>query len=105
MAEYIERGAAYRAIEIACNGCPCEKTVAGSVCHDCSIMKAKSELQVLPAADVRPVVRGRWELAKDGWYCTACELYPPFDCDPEEKGIPYCPNCGSYNGGDISVDE
>jgi len=46
-------------------------------------------------ADVRPVVRGRWELAEDGWYCTACELYPPFDCDPEEKGVPLCPWCGA----------
>ena len=83
MAEYIERGAAYRAIEIACNGCPCEKTVAGSVCHDCSIMKAKSELQALPAADVRPVVRAIWRyktMTVPGgkgqtyakWCCTAC---------------------------------
>lgn len=39
--------------------------------------------------------RGEWILAEDGWYCSVCELYPPFDCDPEEKGIPYCPNCGA----------
>lgn len=45
--------------------------------------------------DAVPVRHGKWELAKDGWYCSACELYPPFDCDPEEKGIPYCPNCGA----------
>lgn len=49
----------------------------------------------LPPADVRPVVRGRWELAEDGWYCTACKLYPPFDCDPEEKGVPFCPWCAA----------
>jgi len=39
--------------------------------------------------------KGEWMLAEDGWYCSVCELYPPFDCDPEEKGIPYCPNCGA----------
>ena len=50
-------------------------------------------LEELPSAERK----GKWELAEDGWYCTACELYPPFDCDPEEKGIPYCPNCGSRN--------
>ena len=49
----------------------------------------------LPTTDAEPVRRGKWELAEDGWYCSACELYPPFDCDPEEKGIPYCPNCGA----------
>lgn len=48
-----------------------------------------------PPSKVRPVIRGRWELAKDGWYCTACKLYPPFDCDPEEKGVPFCPMCGA----------
>ena len=47
----------------------------------------------VPSAE--PVRHGKWELAEDGWYCSACELYPPFDCDPEEKGIPYCPNCGA----------
>lgn len=38
---------------------------------------------------------GKWLLAEDGWYCSVCELYVPFDCDPEEKGIPYCPYCGA----------
>jgi hypothetical protein len=48
-----------------------------------------------PTVDAEPVRHGKWELAEDGWYCSACEMYPPFDCDPEEKGIPYCPNCGA----------
>jgi hypothetical protein len=48
-----------------------------------------------PTVDAEPVRHGKWELAEDGWYCSACELYPPFDCDPEEKGIPYCPYCGA----------
>ena len=51
-------------------------------------------LNNMPTIDAEPVRHGKWELAEDGWYCSACEMYPPFDCDPEEKGIPYCPNCG-----------
>ena len=96
MAEYIERGAAYRAIEIACNGCPCEKTVAGSVCHDCSIMKAKSELQALPAADVRPVVRGEWIPAPEKgdciYRCSQCGYeIDSYLCEAKN----FCPNCGA----------
>lgn len=55
----------------------------------------KTILRMTISAGEVPVKRGKWELAEDGWYCSACELYPPFDCDPEEKGIPYCPNCGA----------
>ena len=53
------------------------------------------EVAVFDTEDVTPVVHAHWELYEDGWYCTNCELYAPFDCDPEEKGIPYCPNCGA----------
>ena len=52
-----------------------------------------------PTADVAPVVHGKWILAEDGWYCSACKLYPNFDYDPEEKGIQYCPNCGAKMDG------
>ena len=55
-------------------------------------------VEVQPTIDAEPVRHGKWELAEDGWYCSACEMYPPFDCDPEEKGIPYCPNCGARMG-------
>lgn len=53
------------------------------------------EVAVFDTEDVAPVIHAHWELFEDGWYCTNCELYAPFDCDPEEKGIPYCPNCGA----------
>lgn len=49
-------------------------------------------IEQLPSAERK---KGKWELAEDGWYCSSCELYPPFDCDPEEKGIPFCPWCGA----------
>lgn len=57
-----------------------------------AVDRVKNEvISVLPSEQKK----GKWKLAEDGWYCTACELYPPFDCDPEEKGIPFCPNCGA----------
>lgn len=61
--------------------------LSDSICEG----QAIDALWELPTAERH----GKWELAEDGWYCSACELYPPFDCDPEEKGIPYCPNCGA----------
>lgn len=61
-----------------------------------------SLLQNSETADVAPVIHAHWELYEDGWYCTNCELYAPFDCDPEEKGVPYCPNCGAkMDGGEL----
>ena len=59
------------------------------------ILGALNRFASMETDDVRPVVHGKWELAEDGWYCSVCELYPPFDCDPEEKGIPFCPYCGA----------
>lgn len=60
-----------------------------------SEMTLEELIDEAPTINAEPVRHGKWELAEDGWYCSACELYPPFDCDPEEKGIPYCPYCGA----------
>lgn len=59
------------------------------------LTEVRDRIRALPTVDAVPVKHGKWELAEGGWYCSACELYPPFDCDPEEKGIPYCPYCGA----------
>lgn len=84
MAEYLEREEAINALKT---------DVMGGLNYE-------RILNSIPAADVQPVKHGKWKLAEDGWYCTACELYPPFDCDPEEKGIPYCPYCGAKMDGE-----
>lgn len=53
----------------------------------------------IPAADVAPVVHGRWvpfhsEAAGDIQYCSACEI--GFDAKTD-----YCPHCGAkMDGGD-----
>jgi hypothetical protein len=55
------------------------------------------KLKQIPTADVRPVVRGEWWPAKDGYYghvmCSAC-----YTIESHETG--FCPNCGcQMNGG------
>lgn len=56
-------------------------------------------LENVPAADVVPVVHGRWmpfrsKIAGDIQYCSACEI--GFDAKTD-----YCPHCGAkMDGGD-----
>ena len=45
----------------------------------------------IPAADVRPVVRGKWALQYDGdgqWHCSQCGNRYIYTTD-------FCPNCGA----------
>lgn len=56
------------------------------------------EMQELPAADVVPVVHGKWiqYLDTDEWACSNCEATQIcFDFTPKELGMSYCPNCGA----------
>ena len=55
------------------------------------------EINSIPAADVAPVVHGRWvlfhsEIAGDIQYCSACEIGFAAKTD-------YCPNCGAKMDG------
>lgn len=69
------------------------------------------ELNDLPPADVRPVVRGRWEMDSDGIpHCTECGCAAPqrlflqvqsLACTTRFIMSNYCHDCGSYNGADM----
>ena len=109
MAEYIEREAAYREI---CS----DETMSGYEKAYCSEL-----IRNIPAADVAPVVHGRWD---DEHKCTVCHneafykisnIRPDYDYDWEENLVEtgdyiwdtewietaYCPNCGAkMDGGD-----
>lgn len=82
MAEYISREAAKECVKEH---------------YDDAIIIA---LDKLPAADVRPVVRGKWKPRDLTWgrsyyYCSACEETVDM---PTAMGIPvfrFCPNCGA----------
>ena len=97
MAEYISREAA---IEIAMQYCPdddgsCSKALA-------DLRDMLDEIESIPAADVRPVVRGKWipvglDDADEGMFkCSECGSEHFF---PEILlGIPadnFCPECGA----------
>ena len=89
MAEYIDREE-YCEKHCRCNNEYCDK-------ESCPIWKA-------PAADVAPVVHGRWsdagfgELPKHAPYGWACSVCGGISFNNEYT---YCPNCGAkMDGGD-----
>ena len=58
-------------------------------------------LQSLPAADARPVVRGKWKVSVHKTYydvsCSVCGINSFFQVD-EKDSVSYakfCPNCGA----------
>lgn len=82
MAEYIERRTAIEHLNDWCDGC-------GSAV-ECILAE--------PAADVVPVVHGRWN-NMDGYktrkVCSECG----WDVPEYGKFYSYCPNCGAKMGG------
>lgn len=62
---------------------------------------AEDILFAIPAADVRPVVRGRWVHGDYGPYCSNCDGYPPtrkrygHPGDTEFDYTKFCPSCGA----------
>lgn len=49
---------------------------------------ASEYMELIPAADVRPVVRGKWETDTCHVYCSICGEY-------ENNKSNFCPNCGA----------
>ncbi len=86
MAEYIKREAALKCI---CSGCFDGNLNGNGFCGiPCDDYKRISELH---AADVRPVVRGKWEdepIKGIRYHCSVCQ--GRFDYTWR-----FCPNCGA----------
>ena len=122
MAEYIEREALRNSIEsIDWYSVYKGKLTTGATNTENALYKASSIYAIIdnaPAADVAPVVHGRWIFGKDlpySWgqipknkyhlYCSEC-LEQAFnrseDNDPDfDVDTSYCPNCGAkMDGGD-----
>ena len=56
-----------------------------------------------PTIEAAPVVRGEWmgvTHGRGGHECSKCRGYAPSFQNGVEYLSNYCPNCGSYNGGD-----
>lgn len=90
MGGYIKRDTAIRAVMAA-------KWVDGS-----DGAMAMEIVASPPAADVAPVVHGRWERDADGdWYCTNYDEVVAICESGRERTYrkPYCPNCGAKMDG------
>lgn len=77
MAEYIDRDAAIAACFDGFADCR----------DDCA-----ANIRSIPAADVRPVARGKWrKIGKNSciFVCSACDETFPYKTR-------FCPNCGAY---------
>ena len=107
MAEYINREAFLKAIEE--RYClPCKdagKDHNGCKCRACWVDDMRGEVIDAPAADVAPVVHGRW--IDGGDYVTAAYGSLPVNMCSEchmdvtlEDFDSYCPNCGARMDGD-----
>ena len=103
MAEYIKREAVLRAVQGQRSPC---RSPAQNRMLDC----LKAAVIRISAADVAPVVHGRWEMRPTGMatdtgpeykaYCTICN-------EPNKQyRPPFCPHCGAKmdGGGDHEAD-
>lgn len=116
MAEYIKREATIKAIVDSRNryyNSASNQYLVGR-CDGLDI--AAGLLRVAPAADVAPVVHGRWEWFDEetgtpstgyerewGWRCSHCKEELPDDYDdPDDRpAFRFCYNCGAkMDGGD-----
>lgn len=84
MAEYIERSAAIEAAKHA--------WAKG--------LEPSQYIEALPAADVAPVVYGRWEhLGGDEWCCSACGFVITTEGSWDKPAKKYCEDCGAMMDG------
>lgn len=65
------------------------------------IWKVRNTLYRIPAADVRPVVHGKWKNVKTGYICTNCKKHPGTMHGKQGAFLSnFCPNCGADMRGD-----
>ena len=87
MKEYIERAAVEEMLENA-------KIITDG--ENCGYCTDDVNLDGIPAADVAPVVHGKWLLKHVGaghyWECSVCHENP---CIYVTKNTKFCPNCGA----------
>lgn len=58
-------------------------------------------IKATPAADVAPVVHGRWvHLGGDEWYCSACGFVISTEGSWDKPTKKYCEDCGAKMEGE-----
>lgn len=95
MADYIDRQAALDCFTYE-SGDMIPETLETGEENTISVKTVKAVLRSIPAADVAPVVRGRWIFNDDWWEfrCTNCHK----SIGNIEK-YKYCPHCGARMDG------
>ena len=98
-------------IPISCERCPlldwdldyikCKATDRHFSMAECWRSNRVPDCPLVPAADVRPVVSGKWTdhrtIEHDGnWYCSACGKEITIYMGPDRPDrYRFCPNCGA----------
>ena len=96
MTECVEREATIKRIkEVYCVGC---NSYNGVRCRACGTGDAIDIIEDAPAADVAPVVHGRWIYDKKAQrpYCSVCKEY---FYGATNSPMSYCSNCGAKMDG------
>lgn len=57
-------------------------------------------IEKLPAADVAPVVHGKWVFEDVGLICSNCGMDAPTEGDYRQVRSSYCPCCGARMDGE-----
>lgn len=99
MDEFISREATIKRIkEVYCVGC---NSYHGVRCRACGTGDAIDMIEDAPAADVAPVVHGRWVThyrsgtpVAEGYVSTCCDMW-------NNRKSNYCPNCGAKMDGGV----
>ena len=98
--EYISRDLALKQLNGNCLATDCDN-YNGVRCRVCAYADAMDFIDAIPAEDVQPVRRGKWEEIEDfdgdsHYGCTACgaEFYLEAGT-PSDNEYYYCPHCGA----------
>lgn len=96
MVDYMERETAIKAIEKA------DCAVIADDAESCKTDYLREIIKSVPAADVAPVVRGRWaHLGGDEWCCPVCGFVITTEGSWDKPTKKYCEDCGAkMDGGD-----
>lgn len=93
MAEYIERAAAVKSVLRM-------RRPENSVAQNRMLSMIQMDMLKLPAADVAPVVHGRWvHLGGDEWCCSACGFVITTEGSWDKPTKKYCEDCGAKMDG------